>query len=233
MPANDSRMIEAEAPTDRIRRAYNIFSVGYAALMSPLEHKPRMLGLERAAIQPHDRVLEVAVGPGHSFVEILKSVDSTNTVSGVDLSPRMLNKTRALVRKAGFTNADLRIADARRLPFPDDTFDVLYNTYMLDLIPLGGLPVVLGEFHRVLKPGGRLVLVNMSKRDGDKRTWLERLYQRLPKAWVPYLLGGCRPVLLEQPVQDAGFVDVKREFLAHVIPSEIVTARKPESPSHA
>ncbi len=45
---------------------------------------------------------------------------------------------------------------------------------------------------------------------------------------VPYLVGGCRPVLMEQPVKDAGFVEVQREYIPHIIPSEIVVARKPE-----
>ena len=223
----DSGMIEAFAPTDRIRRAYDILSLGYARFLSPLERKPRMIGLERAAIQPGDDVLEVAVGPGHSFVEILKAVDPARTVCGVDLSPKMLAQTRRRVKAAGFPNADLQEADARQLPFPDEAFDVLYNSYMLDLIPLGEMPVVLGEFHRVLKPNGRLVLVNLSKQSAENLTWLERLYQVLPKALVPYLMGGCRPVLMEQPVTAAGFVDVNREYVSHIIPSEVVVARKP------
>lgn len=113
------------------------------------------------------------------------------------------------------------------MPFPDNTFDVLFNSYMFDLLPLKDMAVVLGEFQRVLKPGGRLVLVNMSKEDGSKRSWWERLYQSLPRSWAAYLLGGCRPVLLESLVGDAGFCEVKREFIRGLLPSEIVVARKP------
>jgi demethylmenaquinone methyltransferase/2-methoxy-6-polyprenyl-1,4-benzoquinol methylase len=230
---NESGMIEAFAPADRIKRAYNILSLGYAGLLSPLERKPRMIGLERAAIRPDDNVLEVAVGPGHSFVEILKTVDPAKTVCGVDLSPKMLAQTRRRSEAADLANADLREADARQLPFADDSFDVLYNSYMLDLIPLDDMPAVLSEFHRVLKPNGRLVLVNLSKKSADERTWLERLYLSLPMVAVPYLMGGCRPVLMAQPVKDAGFVDVRREFIPHVIPSEVVTAIEPTGqPDH-
>ena len=85
-------MIEAKAPTQRIRRAYDLFSLFYGALVAPLERKPRMLGLEKADIQPQDKVLEVAVGPGVALTEILKKVDSTTVVYGVDLSPKMLEK---------------------------------------------------------------------------------------------------------------------------------------------
>ena len=220
-------MIEAKAPTQRIRRAYDFFSLFYGALVAPLERKPRMLGLEKAGIQPQDKVLEVAVGPGATLAEILKRVDRTTVVYGVDLSLKMLEKARRRVSAAGYANLDLQEADARQLPFPDGTFDVLYNSYMLDLIPLGDLPVVLGEFRRVLKPGGRLVLVNMSKENEGVLTWYERFYQRLPARLVPYLLGGCRPALAEDLVNQAGFREVTRDYIRHIFSSEIVTARKP------
>jgi len=220
-------MIEAKAATHRIRRAYNIWSYFYGGLVAPLEHKPRMLGLEKAGIQPQDKVLEVAVGPGVTLTEILKRVDGTTVVYGVDLSPKMLEKARRRVNAAGHANVDLREADTRQLPFPDGAFDVLYNSYMLDLIPLQDMPVVLSEYLRVLKPGGRLVLVNMSKENGSGRTWWERLYVWLPARWAPYLLGGCRPVFVEGLVGEAGFCEVQREYVRHIVPSEIVTAKKP------
>jgi demethylmenaquinone methyltransferase/2-methoxy-6-polyprenyl-1,4-benzoquinol methylase len=139
----------------------------------------------------------------------------------------MLEKARRRVSAAGYANVDLREADTRQLPFPDGAFDVLYNSYMLDLIPLQDLPVVLSEYARVLKPGGRLVLVNMSKENGSSRGWWERLYALLPARWAPYVLGGCRPVLVEGLVGAAGFCEVQRQYIRHVVPSEIVTARKP------
>lgn len=219
-------IIEARAPVAAIRRAYNMISLVYARLAGPLERKPRMMALERARIRPGDRVLEVAVGPGSTLVEIVKLVGPGTLVYGVDLSPNMLKQTRGRVARTGHTDVILREADARQLPFPDESFDVLYNSYMLDLIPLGEMPVVLAEFRRVLKPGGRLALVNFSKKDLSRRTWYERLYLGLPVSWVPYLLGGCRPVLLRDAVEAAGFADATREFVRHAIPSEIVVARK-------
>jgi demethylmenaquinone methyltransferase/2-methoxy-6-polyprenyl-1,4-benzoquinol methylase len=220
-------MIEAIAPTGRIRKAYDLWSYCYDKISISLEHEPRMRGLELAAIRLHDRVLEVAVGTGMTLVEILKRVDETNFVCGVDLSPKMLAKARRAANAAGYSNVDLREADARRLPFQDDEFDVLYNSYMLDLMPLNDMPLVLKEFRRVLKPGGRLVLVNMSKRDESKLTFWERFYRSLPAGAMPYLLGGCRPVLMESLVKQIGFFEVAREFMSKAIPSEVVTAKKP------
>jgi demethylmenaquinone methyltransferase/2-methoxy-6-polyprenyl-1,4-benzoquinol methylase len=211
-------MIEAPADTGKIIKSYSWMSKIYF-LASFLEKKPRMRSIELAQIKPTDKVLEVAVGVGYSLVEILKRVDRTNTVYGVDLTPAMVEKARKLATKHGYTNFDLREADARRLPFPDETFDVLYNSYMLNLIPIGDFPIVLKEFHRVLKKGGRLVLLNFTKKD-ERPVFYEKVYKR-----VPYLLGGCRPVLMESFVKEVGFKDVRGEVpkLFPSLLSEIVT----------
>ncbi len=221
---NDIQMIEVPVSVSAIQSTYNLWSLFYGFTAVPMERKPRRRGLELAAIQPHDRVLEVAVGTGAALVEVLKRVDRTNVVHGVDLSPRMLEKTKRAVARLGFTNVDLRQGDARSLPFDDNSFDVLFNSYMLDLIPLDDMPGVLNEFRRVLKKDGRLVLVNMSK-DQEIILW-ERFYRATPASLVPWLYGGCRPVLMEDAVRAAGFRDVQREFIKNTIPSEVVVARK-------
>jgi ubiquinone/menaquinone biosynthesis C-methylase UbiE len=221
-------IIETAATPEQARRVYDLWSHFYGWWAPLFERRPQMLALEKVVIRRHEKVLEVAVGAGGILVEIVRRVDPTNVVYGIDVSPKMLAKARRKVMNAGYNNIDLREADARSLPFPDNTFDVLFNSYMFDLLPLNDIPTVLGEFRRVLKPNGRLVLVNMSKEDGGRRTWWERLYESLPRTWAAYLLGSCRPVLLEAFVQDAGFGEVKREFIRGLLPSEIVFAKKPE-----
>lgn len=219
-------MIEAIAPTDKIRRAYDYASAFYGSVFAPLERKPRMRGLELANIQPTDKVLEVAFGPGATLLEILRQVERSNTVYGVELSPKMLEKTRQHATSAGYNNIDLREANARELPFPDATFDVLYSSYLFDLMPFQEISVILHEFRRVLTPGGRLIVVNMSKRDDSHLSWFERLYTITPPNLVPYLFGGCRPVLLQDAVKKAGFVAIRREFIRHIMPSEIIVAER-------
>ncbi|MHB8113648.1 MAG: class I SAM-dependent methyltransferase [Bellilinea sp.] len=218
------QMIDVPVRVSAIQSAYNLWSLFYGSIVVPMERKPRLRGIELAAIQPHDRILEVAVGTGAALLEMLKRVDKVNVVHGVDLTPGMLEKARRTVAKAGFTNVDLRLGDARSLPFEDNAFDVLFNSYMLDLIPLADMPTVLGEFRRVLKKNGRLVMVNMSKEHGI--TLWERLYQATPVRLVPYLYGGCRPVLMDGPTKAAGFREVQREFVKNIISSEVLVARK-------
>jgi demethylmenaquinone methyltransferase/2-methoxy-6-polyprenyl-1,4-benzoquinol methylase len=138
----------------------------------------------------------------------------------------MLELTRQRLVKNGFSNFILKEADSRSLPFEDNRFDLLYNGYMLDLIPERDMPQILNEFMRVLRPGGRLVLLNMSKPD-ERPILREKLYQRLPAKLVLYVMGACRPVLMEKPVRSAGFVQVSRIFIGGKAPSEIVLGSKP------
>lgn len=218
---NHHGIIEAPLKTDRIRKLYD-FASHFYSIANLIEGKHHARALELAQIQPNDKVLEVAVGLGYTFLKILEKVNRDNAVCGIDLSPKMLDKTRKLVTKNGFSNFNLEEGDARKLPYPNETFDILYNSYMLDLTPLADIPIILKEFQRVLKKGGRLILVNFSKKDSSP-VFTETLYKISPSMWF-----GCRPVLAESYVKEAGFKDIKREvpkfFLS--LPSEIVTAKK-------
>ena len=220
-------MIDAKSSTEQVRRVYDLWSRFYGPVAERFERMPKRMALEMAAIQPREAVLEVAVGPGKVLLQILNKVDAANTVFGVDLSPKMIDQARRLVSAAGHSNVDLRVADARCLPFTDATFDVVYNSYMLDLIPLADMPVVLEEFRRVLKPGGHMVLVSLTKEHADQCSWWEWGYRLLPSTLATYVFGGCRPVLMRELVERAGFCDVNREFVRQWMPTEIVTARKP------
>jgi demethylmenaquinone methyltransferase / 2-methoxy-6-polyprenyl-1,4-benzoquinol methylase len=221
------RMIEAAGTTQQIRRAYDLWSYIYGRVAGPLERGPRRRALELATIVPGDRVLEVAVGTGAILSEILKRGGKQSIVCGIDLSLKMLRRTNRLVRRACWGEVGLYQADTRCLPFRDETFDLVYSSYLLDLLGLKDLPQVLGEFKRVLQPGGQIVLVNLSREDSEKLTLLERFYRWLPPDWVPYLLGSCRPVFMEPLVKAQGFVEIGREFISQPTRSEIVTARKP------
>lgn len=220
-------MIKTVPAASEIRRTYDLWSAFYGWFSLAVKRGIFRRAFERVAIRPGEKVLEVAVGPGVAFVEILRRVGRDAIVHGVDFSPKMLAKAQQRARAAGYANFRLQQADARQLPFGDDTFDVLFNSYMFDLLPIPDMSQVLGEFHRVLRPGGRLVLVNLSKRDESALTLWERLYRRLPPRWAARILGGCRPVLTAGLVRATGFIEVEREFIPHRLATELVSARKP------
>jgi ubiquinone/menaquinone biosynthesis C-methylase UbiE len=218
-------IIESVCPTREIRRAYDLWSHIYGRVAAPLERGPRKLALELARVQPQEKVLEVGTGPGQILLEILKRVDRTNLVCGVDLSWNMLERSRRRAHRAGYRNVGLEEADGRQLPFVDQAFDVVYSSYLLDILSVEGILGALKEFRRVLKGRGRVALVNLSKPGPRSRTWVEYLYRWLPANWVPYVLGGCRPVLLEDLVRNAGFSGVERRFIGGLMSSEIVVAQ--------
>ena len=81
---------------------------------------------------------------------------------------------------------------------------------------------MLGEFRRVLRPGGRLLMVNMTA--GER--WYNGLWSFV-YAINPALLGGCRGVALVPHVEAAGFSRIEREYVSQAtFPSEVIAARK-------
>jgi len=96
------------------------------------------------------RVLEVGVGMGADYLEWLKAGAQA---SGVDISSVSLERARLRCEMAGYT-PDLRVSDAERLPFPDNTFDIVYSYGVMHHSP--DTQQCIREAWRVLKPGGAL-----------------------------------------------------------------------------
>jgi len=95
-------------------------------------------------------VLEVGVGMGADYLEWLKAGAQA---TGVDLSSASLEWAKRRCEMAGY-RPDLRVSDAERLPFPDNTFDIVYSYGVMHHSP--DTSQCVGEARRVLKPGGAL-----------------------------------------------------------------------------
>ena len=94
---------------------------------------------------------------------------------------------------------------------------------MFDLLPQSDFVPVLREFKRVLKPGGRLVQINMTPGEA----WYNGLWEGLYRIH-PALLGGCRGVLMAPFFEEAGFIHVEREYISQrTFASEVVSGEKP------
>ncbi len=118
------------------------------------ETRARQRALAFANIHNGESILEVAVGTGLTFLEILKANPEGDNI-GIDLTPAMLAKAQAEHPGIPLTIGDAICANY----FPGPGFDLP----IFCLLPCKGFIHVLAEFQRVLKPGGRLVLVNMAK----------------------------------------------------------------------
>lgn len=186
------------------------------------ESRARRRSLELAAIRDGESVLEVAVGTGLAFAEVLKSNSSGRNV-GLDLTDAMLERARRKAAKTGQSNYELSVGDAYHLAFPDETFDVLVNHYMFDILPEEDFLGVLQGFRRVLRGGGRVALVNMT----IPAVWYESLWRGLYRVH-PKTMGGCRGVQLAAYVERAEFEVVRLEHVTQMsFPSEVLLAVKP------
>jgi demethylmenaquinone methyltransferase/2-methoxy-6-polyprenyl-1,4-benzoquinol methylase len=201
-------IVERSSHSGRIPELYNKLA-GMYDLFTDHEPSHHKAAVQMAKMEQNDSILEVACGTGRATLEIAQQLKPDQIFRAVDLTKGMMSKAEQRLEKYGLLDqVDFRIADARRLPFPDSSFDVVYNAYMFDLIDISEFSVVLSEFNRVLKPGGRLVLVNMSKSKNAK-TLYEWLYE---KSLLNFASGSCRPVLLKSFVEEAGFKTVTRTY---------------------
>lgn len=201
---------------EEIPRVYARLAPIYDVWARLTESRARELAV--AHVRDGEDVLEVAVGTGLAFEEVVRANPNGRT-EGVDLTAPMLARARRKVAHLPGAHA-LQLGDARALPFPDAAFDLVLNSYMLDLVPESDFPLVLGEFRRVLRPSGRLVLVNMAELPPRLRATFVWLYRRAPR-----LLGGCRPVALAPFVERAGFRIQRRDVVTQLgVPSELILA---------
>ena len=224
----DLLMRPARLPKSAIPRTYQRIAPTHDWLAVLVEARARRLGLNWFDAHDGETLLEVAVGTGLSFQHLLRA-NPTGWTEGVDLTPAMLRKARRRAERAGTDRHRLSEGDAYALDFADSTFDGVLNSYMFDLLPANDFVPVLCEFKRVLKPGGRLVQMNMAPPERWYQHGWETLYRLHPA-----LLGGCRGVRTAPFLREAGFVNVRRQFVSQwTFPSEVVYGEKPSAGSVA
>ncbi len=138
--------------TERIRRHYDRSAGSYDRIISWAEKALFGGGREWVCSRARGEVLEIAVGTGRNLPFYPEDVSLT----GVELSPKMLDLARRRARELG-READLRAGDAQNLPFPNASFDTVVATLALCTIPNDRRAVI--EAARILRPGGRLLLL--------------------------------------------------------------------------
>jgi len=217
----NQEILEARFTHEEIVRKYNRIASIYDLFGIMMESKARQQALEFAAIQDGEKILEVALGTGLNFIEILKR-NPNGWVDGIDISVKMLDRARKRIFKTGQKNFTLHLCNCRHLPFEDGMFDVLMNQYLLDILPVEDFIPILLEYKRVLKKKGRLILVNMTK--GER--WVNQIYEGIYRLKPP-LLAGCRGVFAQPFLEEIGFKEIQREYVSQFgFPSEVVRGIK-------
>lgn len=153
---------------DRIARVYDPLN---DAMTAGLHHRWRARAADLARIEPGSRVLDVASGTGDLAIELSGRVSPAGEVLGCDFSESMLDEARAKVERAALPGVRPRFewADALDLPYGDDSFDAA--TVGFGVRNFSDLQLGLAELARVVRPGGRVVILEMTTPSRPPLSW--------------------------------------------------------------
>lgn len=151
---------------DVVRRGYDAIVETWASERSLDEREGTIFEEFLEPIASPARLLDVGCGQG---TPVLDRLDEETAIVGVDLSAGQLEKAAATHPEAAFVQGDMT-----RLPFDDASFDVLTAFYSLIHVPADEQRSVIDEFARVLRPGGRVLLVDgFGDWHGANPDWLD------------------------------------------------------------
>lgn len=175
------------------------------------ERQLRQRLLELSGLRAGESVLDVACGTGTLAIRAKEIAGSSGTVCGVDASAEMLARARS---KAARARVDVRFenAPAQALPFPDSSFDLALGTMMLHHLGRAAREAFAGELRRVVRPGGRVLLVDFARPEAKPKRFVAHFSHRhghVELAQIVGLLAGAGFQLIE-----SGAVGIKKLHFA-------------------
>jgi len=178
---------------------------GTAQRFEILYQSPKVLARRRKAHQMlglrlGERVLDVGFGPGFYAAEMAEAVGSGGRVDGIDTSENMLALAKARCAKLSWVT--LQLGDAAQLPYPDSTFTAVLVSAVYSYV--ADLTKALSELHRVLRPGGRALIIDL---DWDTLVWHSTdpvLMSRITSVWQAQYADSHLPRTLAPRLQQAG-----------------------------
>lgn len=212
---------------DAARRTYDRLSRWYDVVEGHWERHAQGLTLDALAVRAGEAVLEVGFGTGHVLRQLAHAAGRDGVAVGIDLAPGMIRVTRSRLAARPLPRMPAMVeGNAVHLPFAGEAFDAAFSSFVLELFDTPLIPKVLAECRRVLRPGGRIAIVSLT-RAGPDRVGLRRLYdwghERLPEVL------DCRPIYPRADLETAGFrITHDRLLTIWGLPVEVVVGQAPE-----
>ncbi len=170
----------------------------------------RTLPLELAAIRPGERVLDVGCGTGDLTLRAARQAGPSGKVYGIDAAPGMVAEAKRKAKRAK-TAVQFLVEPVEALGFPDGSFDVALSSLVMHHLPGDLKRRALIEVRRILRPGGRLVIVDFQPTANPPSIWqpgglVARAHKQQPPT-VEQVQAGLAP--LAALLRDTGFAGVK------------------------
>ncbi len=128
------------------------------------------------------KCLDVGTGTGEIAFHVARTAGAGSTVIGVDITPKMLELAEKKERELDLpVKIDWRVGDALKLEFEDDTFDLVTSGYMLRNVT--DILQAVSEMHRVLAPGGKVVVAELSKPKNAVVRFFYNIYMKRVKRY--------------------------------------------------
>jgi ubiquinone/menaquinone biosynthesis C-methylase UbiE len=209
----------------RLSRIYSNTAAFYDGLVAQHQAPAKLAALDLLARQPRERFLEVGAGSGWAFSRLAAATGIEDAVA-LDVAEGMLTVARERLNcEFSLDSGPFLLADLRAMPFPDGTFDCLLATYTFEVLPNPDIARALDETGRVLRPGGRLVAVNLTEGTAADAAITDDWKQRFQSD--PEFFGGARPLQLAPAFEHSGWLQVTRSYIAGSWPSEVIRACRP------
>ncbi len=155
--------MDAKRQNELIVEQFSAQAEPFAKFRAHSQEDAMRLVREAIGLGPTDEALDVACGPGLVACDF---AEHAARVTGIDLTPGMIDQARKLQADKGLTNLDWRVGDVSNLPFDDASFSVVFTRYSFHHLLDPARALV--EMSRVCRPGGRVAVVDVYSRDAEQ-----------------------------------------------------------------